>query len=78
MIQRKILQMVLEHLFSKSKRFKKIYDYVHKPNNLDMDVISLQAQVKDLKRKQPSFDQEDLNVIIKRLTKIEKTLAKKK
>tara|TARA_Y100001938_G_C8070934_1_gene423022 strand:- start:1734 stop:1946 length:213 start_codon:yes stop_codon:yes gene_type:complete len=44
-----LIKLVVEHLFSKSKRFKAIYDYVHKPNNLDIDMLSVNMQLKELK-----------------------------
>tara|TARA_R110002020_G_scaffold10104_7_gene39188 strand:+ start:2809 stop:3033 length:225 start_codon:yes stop_codon:yes gene_type:complete len=34
---------VLEHLFSKSKRFKKVLDYVHKENDADKRINELET-----------------------------------
>ena len=47
MLQGKIakyaLSKVLEHLFSKSKRFKKVLDYVHKENDADKRINELET-----------------------------------
>jgi hypothetical protein len=50
MIQAKILGFVLEHLFRKSKRMKKILDYVNEPNNNDIAIEKLQKEVEKLKK----------------------------
>ena len=46
MIQAKILGFVLEHLFRKSKRMKKILDYVNEPNSNDIAIEKLQKELK--------------------------------
>ena len=50
MIQGKILGFVLEHLFRKSKRMKKILDYVNEPNSNDIAIEKLQKEVEKLKK----------------------------
>ena len=50
MIQAKILGIVLEHLFRKSKRMKKILDYVNEPNKNDIAIEKLQKEVEKLKK----------------------------
>tara|TARA_R100000664_G_C2728891_1_gene120013 strand:- start:174 stop:353 length:180 start_codon:yes stop_codon:yes gene_type:complete len=50
MIQAKILGFVLEHLFRKSKRMKKILDYVNEPNKNDIAIEKLQKEVEKLKK----------------------------
>ena len=42
-IAKYILSKVLEHLFSKSKRFKKVLDYVHKENDADKRINELET-----------------------------------
>ena len=44
-----ILPKILEHLYGISKRFKAIMDYVHKPNELDVEVESLKKTIHELK-----------------------------
>ena len=41
-----ILLKILNHLFGKSKRFKAIMDYVHKPNELDHIVEEHATRIK--------------------------------
>jgi len=50
MIQAKILEIVLEHLFRKSKRMKKVLDYVNEPNKNDKAIEKLQKEVEKLKK----------------------------
>ena len=38
------LSKVLEYLFSKSKRFKKVLDYVHKENDADLRINDLESK----------------------------------
>ena len=47
---------LLEHLFGKSKRMRELIDYVQKPNPLDMDMIVVQKQIKDLTDKIDAMD----------------------
>ena len=42
-IAKYILSKVIEHLFSKSKRFKKVLDYVHKENDADKRINELET-----------------------------------
>jgi len=47
---------LLAHLFGRSKRMKELIDYVHKPNALDMDMIVIQKQIKDINSRLDSLD----------------------
>tara|TARA_Y100000593_G_C4316600_1_gene341266 strand:+ start:2091 stop:2294 length:204 start_codon:yes stop_codon:yes gene_type:complete len=38
------LSKVLEYLFNKSKRFKKVLDYVHKENDADLRINELETK----------------------------------
>ena len=38
------LSKVLEYLFSKSKRFKKVLDYVHEENDADLRINELETK----------------------------------
>ena len=46
-----LLPKVLEHLFSKSKRFKKVLDYVHEENDADLRINDLETDNAILKAK---------------------------
>ena len=50
MIQAKILGFVLEHLFAKSKRMKKILDYFNKPNKNDKAIDEIKKEIAELKK----------------------------
>tara|TARA_Y100000004_G_scaffold97144_1_gene108677 strand:+ start:2019 stop:2240 length:222 start_codon:yes stop_codon:yes gene_type:complete len=43
------LSKVLEYLFNKSKRFKKVLDYVHKENDADLRINDLESEQAILK-----------------------------
>ena len=45
------LSKVLEYLFSKSKRFKKVLDYVHEENDADLRINDLETDNAILKAK---------------------------
>ena len=44
------LPKIVDYLFGKSKRFKAIMDYVHKPNSADKRIEYLEAEIKALKK----------------------------
>ena len=46
-----LLPKVLEYLFSKSKRFKKVLDYVHEENDADLRINDLETDNAILKAK---------------------------
>ena len=64
---------IITYIFRKSKRMKAVFDYVHKPNNLDIDMISLQQQIKELKKSShpPIFSKKERDDILNRLKKLE-------
>ena len=72
-ILKKIIPLVVNHLFGKSKRFKAIFDYVHKPNNLDIDMVVIRKRLEDLERDShpPLFKKEHREDILERLEKLE-------
>ena len=45
-----MLGFVLEHLFAKSKRMKKILDYVNKPNKNDKAIDEIKKEIAELKK----------------------------
>ena len=66
-----ILSKVIEHLFSKSKRFKKVLDYVHKENDADKRINDLETDnaISKAKLEQAILEINAMKKLIKKLSK---------